>query len=51
MHPYAHQGNVRGFPGFASMEVLRSEWADEVLVITRWESRDAFGSKVPLRET
>jgi heme-degrading monooxygenase HmoA len=33
------RGNVRGFPGFVSMEVLSSEGApegeDEVLVITR----------------
>ncbi len=36
------RGSVQGFPGFVSMEVLRSEGADEVLVITRWESRDAF---------
>jgi heme oxygenase (staphylobilin-producing) len=36
------RGNVQGFPGFVSMEVLRSEGADEVLVITRWQNRDAF---------
>ena len=36
------RGNVRGFPGFVSMEVLRSEGADEVLVITRWQDREAF---------
>jgi heme-degrading monooxygenase HmoA len=36
------RGNVRGFPGFVSMEVLRSEGADEVLVITRWQNREAF---------
>lgn len=35
-------GNVQDFPGFVSMEVLRSEDATEVLIITRWESRDAF---------
>ena len=35
-------GNVRGFPGFVSMEVLHSEGADEVLVITRWQDREAF---------
>jgi len=29
------RGHVQGFPGFVSMEVLRSEVADEVLVITR----------------
>jgi heme-degrading monooxygenase HmoA len=35
----------QGFPGFVSMEVLSSEGtegADEALVITRWQSRDAF---------
>ena len=36
------RGNVHGFPGFVSMEVLRSEGADEVLVITRWQDREAF---------
>jgi heme oxygenase (staphylobilin-producing) len=40
------QGNVQGFPGFVSMEVLRSEDADEVLVITRWRDKDAFDSWV-----
>ena len=36
---------MQGFPGFVSMEVLNSEGtegADEVLIITRWQSRDAF---------
>jgi heme oxygenase (staphylobilin-producing) len=39
------RGHVRNFPGFVSMEVLSSEeteGAEEVLVITRWRSRDAF---------
>lgn len=36
------RGNVQDFSGFVSMEVLRSEAEDEVLVITRWESREAF---------
>jgi heme oxygenase (staphylobilin-producing) len=40
------QGNVQGFPGFVSMEVLRSEGAEEVLVITRWRDKDAFDSWV-----
>ena len=40
------RGNVQGFPGFVSMEVLRSEGADEVLVITRWQDKDAFNSWV-----
>jgi heme oxygenase (staphylobilin-producing) len=37
------RGNVQGFPGFVSTEVLCSEEApegeDEVLVITRWRAR------------
>ena len=40
------RGFVQDFPGFVSMEVLRSEEADEVLVITRWQSQDAFDSWV-----
>jgi heme-degrading monooxygenase HmoA len=41
-----NRGSVQGFPGFVSMEVLRSEGADEVLVITRWRDKDAFNSWV-----
>ena len=40
------RGFVQDFPGFASMEVLSSEQADEVLVITRWRDQDAFDSWV-----
>jgi len=40
------RGNVQGFPGFVSMEVLNSEAGDEVLVITRWRDKDAFESWV-----
>jgi len=40
------RGSVQGFPGFVSMEVLRSEEEDEVLVITRWRDKDAFDSWV-----
>ncbi len=40
------RGHVQGFPGFVSMEVLRSEGEDEVLVITRWRDKDAFNSWV-----
>jgi heme oxygenase (staphylobilin-producing) len=36
------RGSVQGFPGFVSMEVLSSEGADEVLVITRWQDKEAF---------
>jgi heme-degrading monooxygenase HmoA len=38
------RGLVQDYPGFVSMEVLRSEGADEVLVITRWRDKDAFDS-------
>ncbi len=40
------RGFVQDFPGFVSMEVLRSEEADEVMVITRWQDKDAFDSWV-----
>ena len=40
------RGHVQDFPGFVSMEVLRSEGADEVLVITRWHNKVAFDSWV-----
>lgn len=44
------RGNVQGFPGFLSMEVLNSEAGDEVLVITRWQDKDAFDSWVDSEE-
>jgi heme oxygenase (staphylobilin-producing) len=40
------QGFVQNFPGFLSMEVLRSEDAEEVMVITRWRDKEAFDSWV-----
>ena len=40
------QGFVQEFPGFVSMEVLRSEEGDEVMVITRWRDKEAFDSWV-----
>ena len=40
------RGNVQGFPGFISMEVLRAEAGDEVLVVTRWRDKEAFESWV-----
>jgi heme oxygenase (staphylobilin-producing) len=40
------RGNVQGFPGFVSMEVLNSEAGDEVLVVTRWQDKEAFNSWV-----
>jgi heme-degrading monooxygenase HmoA len=36
------RGHVQGFPGFVSMEVLRSDAEDEVLVVTRWRDRESF---------
>ena len=36
------RGHVRGFPGFVSMEVLKSDAGDEVLVVTRWRDRESF---------
>ena len=42
------RGNVQGFPGFISMEVLRAD--DEVLVVTRWRDREAFESWVHSEE-
>ena len=40
------RGFVQQFPGFVNMEVLRSEGADEVVVITRWRDKEAFDSWV-----
>ncbi|MBA2693328.1 MAG: antibiotic biosynthesis monooxygenase [Rubrobacter sp.] len=42
------RGNVQGFPGFVSMEVLKSE--EEVLVVTRWEDRESFDAWVASEE-
>ena len=39
------RGHVQDSPGFVSMEVLRSEEGDEVLVITRWRDRAAFDAQ------
>ena len=44
------RGHVQDFPGFVSMEVLRSGAADEVLVITRWREKAAFDSWVQSEE-
>lgn len=44
------RGHVQDFPGFISMEVLLSEDATEVLVITRWESPEAFDAWVGSEE-
>ncbi|HSL01411.1 MAG TPA: antibiotic biosynthesis monooxygenase [Rubrobacteraceae bacterium] len=40
------RGHVQDFPGFVSMEVLKSDNGDEVLVITRWEDRTSFDAWV-----
>jgi heme oxygenase (staphylobilin-producing) len=46
----ASRGDVQGFPGFVSMEVLKSEREDEVLVVTRWRDREAFDAWVGSEE-
>jgi heme oxygenase (staphylobilin-producing) len=46
----ASRGHVRNFPGFVSMEVLRPEEQDEVLVITRWQNRVSFEAWVRSEE-
>jgi heme-degrading monooxygenase HmoA len=40
------RGHVQGFPGFVSMEVLKSDAEDEVLVVTRWQDRESFDAWV-----
>ena len=40
------RGFVQEFPGFVSLEILRSEGEDEVIVIRRWRDRKAFDSWV-----
>jgi heme-degrading monooxygenase HmoA len=42
----ASRGEVQDFPGFVSMEVLASEEAREVVVLTRWRDRAAFDAWV-----
>ncbi len=44
------RGHVQGFPGFVSMEVLKSEAEDEVLVVTRWQNKDSFDAWVGSEE-
>ena len=44
------RGHVQGFPGFVSMEVLKSEAEDEVLVVTRWQDRNSFDAWVGSEE-
>ena len=45
------RGHVQDFPGFVSMEVLRSAEEDEVLVVTRWRDRAAFDAWVGSEES
>ncbi len=40
------RGNVQGFPGFISMEVLRAEAGDGALVITPGRDKEAFDAWV-----
>ncbi len=44
------RGHVQGFPGFVSMEVLKSDAEDEVLVVTRWRDRESFDAWVGSEE-
>ena len=44
------RGHVQGFPGFVSIEVLRSDAEDEVLVVTRWRDRGSFEAWVRSEE-
>jgi heme oxygenase (staphylobilin-producing) len=44
------RGHVQDFPGFVSMEVLKSDAEDEVLVVTRWRDRESFESWVHSEE-
>jgi heme-degrading monooxygenase HmoA len=45
------RGHVQDFPGFVSMEVLKSADEDEVLVVTRWRDRVAFDAWVASEES
>jgi heme-degrading monooxygenase HmoA len=44
------RGHVQRFPGFLSMEVMRSEAGDEALVVTRWRNRASFDAWVRSEE-
>ena len=44
------RGDVQDFPGFVSMEVLKSAEEDEVLAVTRWRDRAAFDAWVGSEE-
>lgn len=45
------RGHVQSFPGFVSMEVMRSEEDGEVLVVTRWQNRASFDAWVRSEES
>ena len=47
----ASRGHVQDFSGFVSMEVLKSAGEDEVLVVTRWRDRAAFGAWIGSEES
>jgi heme-degrading monooxygenase HmoA len=38
------RGQVQGFPGFVSTEVLKCDTGDEGLAATRWQDRDSFNA-------
>lgn len=44
------RGQVQGFPGLVSMEVLKTDAEDEVLVVTRWGDRESFEAWVRSKE-
>ena len=44
------RGPVQGFPGFVSMEILRSEGEEEVMDVTRWQDQESFDSWVGSEE-
>ena len=45
------RGHVQDFPGFVSMEVMKSVEEDEVLVVTRGRDRAASGARVGSEES
>jgi heme oxygenase (staphylobilin-producing) len=44
------RGHVQGFPGFVSMEVLKSDAEDEVLAVARWQDKGSFDAWVGSEE-
>jgi heme-degrading monooxygenase HmoA len=39
---FRRSSGLAGFPGFGGFELLRNQAGGEYLVVTRWESREAF---------